>query len=133
MVSNKQDWSKYPESVFHLDDQRSVTKSVKKMLKHTPHIHFHECNDPKLAIEQILNIGPTVILLDLHMPIMDGFDVLQQLQTHEATQDIPVLILTMDTGIESHKKAFELGANDYLMKIPTKMELVLRLRYHTRS
>ena len=133
MVSSKQDWSKYPVTVFYLDDQRSVTKSVKKMLKHTPHIHYHECNDPKLAIEQILNIGPTVILLDLHMPIMDGFTVLQQLQSHEATQDIPVLILTMDAGIESHKKAFELGANDYLMKMPDKIELVLRLRYHTRA
>jgi len=133
MVSSKHDWSQYPVTVFYLDDQRSVTKSVKKMLEHTPHIHYHECNDPQLAIEQILNIGPTVILLDLHMPIMDGFAVLQQLQAHEATQDIPVLILTMDVGTESHKKAFELGANDYLLKMPDKTELILRLRYHTRA
>ena len=133
MVSSKQDWSKYPVTVFHIDEQRSVTKAVKKMLKYVPHMDFHECNDPTTAIRQILDIGPTVILLDLHMPVMDGFDILKKLQAHEAARDIPVLVLTMDTSIAAHKKAFELGANDYLNKIPDKAELVLRLRYHTRS
>jgi len=133
MGNIKQDWSKYPITVFHLDDQRSVTKSVKKMLKYVPHLDFHECNDPNIALEQILNIGPTVILLDLLMPITSGYDILHQLNSNEATQDIPVLILTTDNSAEAHKKAFEFGADDYLIKIPDKAELVVRLRYHTRS
>lgn len=132
MASSKQDESQYPVTVFYLDDQRSVTKSVKKMLQHAPHLYFHECNAPELAIQHILNIGPTVILLDLHMPEIDGFEILSQLQTHEAIQDIPVLILTIDTSITSKQRAFELGASDYLIKIPCEAELMLRLRYHTR-
>ncbi len=133
MGNINQDWSKYPVTVFHLDDQRSVTKSVKKKLKHVPHLDFHECNDPNIALEQILNIGPTVILLDLLMPITSGYDILRQLNSNEATQDIPVLILTTDNSAEAHQKAFELGADDYLIKVPDKTEMIVRLRYHTRS
>jgi len=133
MVSAKQDWSLYPVTVLLIDDQRSVTKSIKKMLKHTEHLDFHACNDPTQAIDMVLSIGPTVILLDIHMPVIDGFEILTKLQEHEATQDIPVLMLTIDNSNETKRKSLALGANDYLIKTPDKTELELRLRYHTRA
>ncbi|MCF6208659.1 MAG: diguanylate cyclase [Ghiorsea sp.] len=133
MVSCKQDWGQYPATVFLIDDQKSVSKAVQKMLSDVEHMNFHACNHPLNAMDEILKVGPTVILLDIHMPMMDGFDILQQLQTHEATRDIPTLILTIDTSVDTKQKAFAMGADDYLIKTPCKTELVLRLRYHTRA
>ncbi|HIP06305.1 MAG TPA: diguanylate cyclase [Mariprofundaceae bacterium] len=133
MVNCKQDWGQYPVTVFLIDDQKSVTKAIQKMLNHVEHLNFHACNNPLKAMDEILKIGPTVILLDIHMPMMDGFDILRQLQTHEATQDIPVLILTIDTSAATKQKAFAMGTDDYLIKTPCKTELLLRLRYHTRA
>lgn len=133
MGNAKQDWSLYPVTVFLIDDQQSVTKAIKKMLQYDEHIDFHACNEPAQAMREILKVGPTVILLDIHMPMVDGFDILKQLQANEATVDIPVLMLTVETNPEIKIKAFDLGADDYLIKIPHKTELLLRLRYHTRA
>ncbi len=133
MGNLKQDWSQYPVTAFLIDDQQSVTKSIQKLLKHVEHINLYTCNDPTHAINEILSIGPTVLLLDIHMPVMDGFAILEQLQQNEAIKDIPTIVLTVDTSIETKKKAFMLGANDYLIKTPDKTELSLRLRYHTRA
>ncbi len=133
MGNLKQDWSQYPVTALLIDDQQSVTKSIQKLLKHTEHIRLYTCNTPTDAIDDILSIGPTVILLDIHMPIMDGFSILKQLQQNEIIKNIPTIILTIDASIETKKKAFMLGANDYLIKTPDKTELTLRLRYHTKA
>ncbi|MDX8387175.1 MAG: diguanylate cyclase [Ghiorsea sp.] len=133
MIHNEEDWGQYPVTVCHIDDQRSVTSAMEKMLEDVNYLNIHTCNKPENAIEAILKIGPTVILLDMHMPVTSGQDILQQLQHHDATKDIPALILTMDTSSKTKQNAFHMGANDYLIKTPDKNELVLRLRYHTRS
>ena len=133
MSHNEQVWEKYPVTIFVLDDQRSFTNSLKKSLSDTPFLHLHTCNQPEDALEQILNIGPTVILLDIHMPIIDGFSILKQLKADEATKHIPALILSVDTDHATRKKAYESGALDYLIKTPDIDELVVKLRHHTRA
>lgn len=133
MILNKLDWEKYPITVLHIDDQRSVTSALKKICTDVPFLNFHACNHAEKAMAVILNIGPTVILMDIHMPIVNGFEILQQLQEHEMTVDIPVLILTMDSTTETKRRAFQLGANDYVVKTPDKEELVSRLRHHSRA
>ncbi|MDX8381347.1 MAG: diguanylate cyclase [Ghiorsea sp.] len=133
MGSNRQDWSKYPVTVLLIDDQQSVCKAISKVLADVEYFDFHACSDPTQAIAEILRIGPTVILLDIHMPIMDGFDILKQLQDHDAIRDIPTVILTVDDNAKTKNRAFELNAIDYLIKVPDKTELVVRLRNHTRA
>jgi len=133
MGSSRQDWSKYPVTVLHIDDQQSVSQALYKTLANVEYLDFHTCDDPTQATDEILRIGPTVILLEIDMPVMDGFAILEQLQKHDATRDIPAIILTLDDSIKTKKKAFELHADDYLIKVPHKTELVFRLRYHTRA
>lgn len=61
-------------------------------------------------------IKPSVILLDLLMPKMDGFEVLQAIKADEEIKDIPVIILSNLSQREEVKKCFDLGAEDYLIK-----------------
>jgi putative two-component system response regulator len=59
---------------------------------------------------------PDLILLDIMMPGMDGYEVCRQLKSDAATRDIPVIFLTARTGMEDEKHGLELGAVDYITK-----------------
>jgi len=72
--------------------------------------------DGKQALKLIAKKKPDLILLDLNLPIMDGFQVLEQLKSNAATKDIPVLILTNYGQKENIDKCLSLGAADYLIK-----------------
>ena len=59
---------------------------------------------------------PSLILLDVMMPEMSGFEVIEALKADEATKNIPVIFLTGDDTVESKEKGYELGAVDYIEK-----------------
>jgi signal transduction histidine kinase len=71
-----------------------------------------------------------LILLDVMMPIMDGFEVCQQLKANPLTQDIPVIFMTALSDTESKTKAFELGAVDYITKPFQEAEVLARVKTH---
>jgi CheY-like chemotaxis protein len=64
---------------------------------------------------------PMVILLDLNMPRVDGFEVLEYLRSHEVTKNIPIVVLTTSDAQNDISKAYELGANSFITK-PLKTE-----------
>ncbi|NOY68822.1 MAG: response regulator [Deltaproteobacteria bacterium] len=72
-------------------------------------------------------IMPDVILLDVVMPVMDGFEVLEKLREDSATSEIPVLMLTVKSETKNIVKALKLGANDYLKKPFEMDELIARI------
>lgn len=73
---------------------------------------------------------PDLVLLDMRMPGMDGFQVLKALQEKASTQDVPVIFLTADIERESLIRAFAAGAVDYLIKPFVRNELLMRVRTH---
>ncbi|OQY56265.1 MAG: hypothetical protein DRR08_21930 [Candidatus Parabeggiatoa sp. nov. 2] len=81
-------------------------------------------HDGKDGIRMAELTQPDLILLDVTMPEMDGFEACQALKNHEKTQDIPVIFMTARTDIVDKLKGFELGAADYITK-PLQLEEVL--------
>ncbi|MBF0530333.1 MAG: response regulator, partial [Deltaproteobacteria bacterium] len=82
------------------------------------------------ALEQVAGFQPDLILLDIMMPGMDGFEVIKRLKADQAAQDIPVLFCTAMTGVEDEKKGLELGAIDYIRKPFSPPVVQARVRNH---
>lgn len=119
--------------VFLLDDQRLVCEAVGLMLEDDPDIVYRYCMDPRQALIQIQDFQPTVILLDLVMPEIDGLTLLGLLRRHPSTQKIPVVMLSGKDEAERKAEAFSKQANDYLVKLPEQIELLARLKYHSQA
>lgn len=80
--------------------------------------------DGKSAIEKVQSDRPDVILLDIIMPGIDGFETCRRLKAHPSTQDIPVMFMTALSQTAVIVKGFQLGAVDYITK-PTQQEIIL--------
>lgn len=119
--------------VLLVDDQAMIGEAVRRGLAHEENIDFHFCADPHQAIAQAMRIKPTVILQDLIMPGLDGLTLVREYRNHPATQDIPIIVLSTKEDPLVKSAAFAAGANDYLVKLPDTIELVARIRYHSRS
>jgi class 3 adenylate cyclase len=84
----------------------------------------------KQALEAVGRVRPDLILLDVMMPEMDGFEACRRLKSSEATSDIPIIFLTARTETEDIVKGFELGAVDYVPKPFNAHELLARVNTH---
>ena len=103
------------------------------MLADEAGVEFHFCQKPADAIAAANRFGPTVILQDLVMPEIDGLLLLKFFRANLATRETPMIVLSSKEEPVIKAKAFSLGANDYLVKLPDKLELAARIRYHSRA
>jgi CheY-like chemotaxis protein len=88
--------------------------------------------DGESAIDQIRYQQPELILMDVMMPGMDGFETCQALRQNPATWDIPIIFMTALSDTESKVKAFALGAVDYITKPFQQDEVLARVRVHLK-
>lgn len=119
--------------VLLVDDQAMIGEAVRRGLANEDNIDFHFCADPNQAIAQAILIKPTVILQDLVMPGLDGLTLVREYRNNPQTRDIPIIVLSTKEDPLIKRAAFAAGANDYLVKLPDNIELVARIRYHSRS
>ncbi|MFK3798755.1 diguanylate cyclase domain-containing protein [Pseudomonas sp. NPDC088444] len=119
--------------VLLVDDQAMIGEAVRRGLANEENIDFHFCADPHQAIAQAIQIKPTVILQDLVMPGLDGLTLVREYRNNPMTRDIPIIVLSTKEDPLIKSAAFAAGANDYLVKLPDNIELVARIRYHSRS
>ncbi|BAU10006.1 adenylate cyclase, family 3 protein [Leptolyngbya sp. NIES-3755] len=121
-------------TVLLIDDQAIISEAIQKMLAPESDIKFHYCNNPLEALKVAKQCNPTVILQDLVMPQMDGLLLVRFLRSQDApTADVPLIVLSSKEEPVIKAQAFELGANDYLVKLPDRVELIARIRYHSRA
>ncbi len=123
----------YKISILLVDDQNIVGETVRRMLSDQQDIEFHFCQDPNLAISTAIEIEPTLILQDLIMPDIDGLTLVKFYRGHPKLKDIPIIVLSSKEEASTKAEMFEKGANDYLVKLPDKIELVARIRYHSNA
>jgi sigma-B regulation protein RsbU (phosphoserine phosphatase) len=123
----------HPVTVLLVDDQVIVGEAVRRMLAPEKDIVFHHCADPAQAIDRANAVAPTVILLDLVMPEIDGMTLARFFRANPATRDVPLIVLSTKEEATTKAEAFAGGANDYLVKLPDRIELIARIRYHSKG
>jgi signal transduction histidine kinase/HPt (histidine-containing phosphotransfer) domain-containing protein len=119
--------------VLLIDDQAMVCEAVRRALANQADIDFHYCADAREALTVANQIKPTVILQDLVMPGIDGLTLVNQFRANPVTKDTPIIVLSTNENPQVKGQAFAMGANDYLVKLPDKIELVARIRYHSKA
>lgn len=117
--------------VLLVDDQRIVGETVRRMLADVPGLEFRFCGDPAVALQEADAFGPTVILQDLVMPGVDGIEMVRSFRSNPSTALTPLIVLSSKEEPTIKAEAFGAGANDYLVKLPNKLEVVARIRYHS--
>lgn len=123
----------YPIKVLLVDDQAIVGETVRRMLDAEPGVEYRYCPDPAAAIAVANEFQPTVILQDLVMPDIDGLQLVKFYRANPGTRHTPLVVLSSKEEAAVKARAFALGANDYMVKLPDKLEVVARVRYHSRG
>jgi len=130
-VQTEQTIGRHQIIVLLIDDQAMVGEAVRRMLLGEENISYHFCSDPSKAIGMANELAPTVILQDLVMPEVDGLTLVKFFRRNQKTKDIPLIVLSSKEEAKTKAEAFALGANDYLVKLPDKIELIARIRHHS--
>lgn len=120
------DGSKY--KILIVDDIPDNIKVISNVLKQNNNYIIKGVTDGKTALKTIKTIMPDIILLDIKMPEMDGFEVCKLLKEDPNTQDIPVIFITALSETESKVKGFGLGGVDYITKPFQAEEVLIRVQ-----
>ena len=125
--------------VMMVDDEPLMTDLIQAYLEDDGYANFVVTNDPRQALDLLRREEPSVLLLDLMMPHISGFELLELIRGDRKLRYTPVIVLTAATSPEAKLRALQLGVTDFLSKPVDESELVLRLRntlafhqYHRR-
>ncbi|HYG22482.1 MAG TPA: response regulator [Verrucomicrobiae bacterium] len=119
--------------VLLVDHQPSVSENIRLALANQTDIDFHFCQKAGDALAAANQLKPTVILLDLVMPDADGLMLVNQFRANPPTRETPIIVLSSNDNPHVKSHAFAVGANDYLIKLPDRIELIARIRYHSKA
>ncbi len=112
--------------VLLVDDEDDLRRVMRDLLEREG-FNVQEARDGVQALDEVDRHAPDIIVLDLNLPGLDGYNVLSQLRSRPATRDIPVVVLTAKGDEENEVKVFELGADDFLSKPFRARALAARL------
>ena len=115
-------------TIMLVDDEPVMLEIVQVLLEEVGYRHFVPVDDSTEAITRLVDANPDILLLDLDMPEVDGFQVLESVRALDDFKHLPVIILTASENPENKLKALELGATDFLSKPVDPSELALRVR-----
>ena len=115
-------------SILLIDDSKFNIRVLTCILEEDYNVY--SSNNGKDGIELAKTVSPSLILVDIIMPGMDGFEVLTELKQYECTKDIPVIFITSISDIESEEKGFTLGAVDYITKPFSPSIVKARVKTH---
>lgn len=117
------------QTILAVDDTPENLQLIHGLLKDDYRLKIANRGEAALKIAATLPV-PDLILLDIMMPEMDGYEVCKRLKADHITADIPVIFLTAKVEIEDEEKGFEVGAVDYITKPISPPILKARVRTH---
>lgn len=121
-----------PVRLLIVDDQPIVIEHLTLMLEGSG-ILSEYVTDPLRAVEMAVRFQPTVILQDLVMPALDGIELMGRYRETLELQSVPIIVLSASDDALQKEQCFLQGANDYLVKLPHRVELLARIRYHSKA
>jgi two-component system, chemotaxis family, response regulator WspR len=127
------DTSLAPIKVLLIDDHQFMCTVVGRLLATEGDIEFHTCMDADAVLARAIEVQPTVIFQDLVMPGADGLTLVRQLRQHPATCKTPIIVLSANDDPESRRRAADAGASDYVLKLPSKRDLLACIRTHAAA
>jgi type II secretory ATPase GspE/PulE/Tfp pilus assembly ATPase PilB-like protein/CheY-like chemotaxis protein len=122
-------------TVLLVEDEDGLRKVVRDLLEREG-FRVAEAPDGVQALDQVDRVAPDIVVLDLNLPGLDGYSVLQQLRSRPATMRLPVLVLTAKGDEDNEVRVFELGADDFLTKpfrpraLAARLDAMLTRRRH---
>lgn len=119
-------------NVLIVDDNRNNLFTLQTLINEHINAKIFEASSGMVALEILLQEKIDLILLDVQMPEMDGFETAQIIRSRKKTQHIPIVFLTADRSEEFKQKGFAVGAADYLTKPIDASQLISRLKSYTR-
>jgi putative two-component system response regulator len=123
-------------NILVVDDQEANVRLLERILERAGYTNVATTTDPRLVLSLYAQFEPDLIVLDLVMPHMDGFEIMEELgkRVPEGTY-LPVLVLTADVTPQARQRALSMGARDFLTKPFDHDEALLRIRnlLETRS
>lgn len=111
------------KKILAVDDEKHIVRLVQVNLERQGY-QVVTANDGKEALEKVESERPDLVVLDVMMPYMDGFEVLQNLRRNASTRDIPVIMLTAKAQDADVFKGWQSGVDCYLTKPFNPMELI---------
>lgn len=114
-------------SVLVVDDEPMARTMLRLMLVRAG-FEVREAEDGKTALAEVAQVVPDLMILDIMMPGIDGFEVCTRLRSEGQTASLPIIMLSARTDAQSVKKGLELGADRYLTKPVGPDELTRHVR-----
>lgn len=111
--------------ILFIEDETALQKTLSAMMEQAGH-SIVNAYDGEKGLELAQQSEPDLILLDLILPRMDGFSVLDKLKSEQKTKNIPVIVLTNLESVEDVEKVIELGATTYLVKANYDLDDIVR-------
>jgi putative two-component system response regulator len=113
--------------ILAVDDELLNTALLEDMLAGSGYTRVQSVSDSRLAMETYESFGPDLILLDLMMPYVDGFTLLESFRAAAREVFLPIIVLTADANEATKRRALRAGASDFLLKPFDELEVLLRI------
>ena len=112
------------KSVLYIEDNSANLRLVEQILMIIPNLKMWSATEPLLGLELALEHLPDLILLDINLPGMDGFEVLKKLRSQEVSREIPVIAISANAMSKDIEKGKEAGFDGYITKPVNVKELL---------
>jgi putative two-component system response regulator len=110
-----------------IDDEPANVALLEALLAEGGYTRVKTVTDARLAVETCVSFEPDLVLLDLMMPYVDGFTILESLRAAAGESFLPVIVLTADANESTKLRALRAGATDFLLKPFDQLEVLLRM------
>lgn len=124
-------WPPSEVKILIVDDIPANLEIVGSILENHGY-EVYAADSGQTALELLENVDIDLVLLDIMMPDLDGFETCLRIKKDSRFRDIPIIMLTAKVDVESIEKGFESGAVDYIRKPFNALELLMRIKIHIR-